>query len=95
MSHALHQALKVLIPVFGRAEVSRQMPFKVTYLATEPLPRTASGGLRERLLRGQASEAVPRRQPGVDVDRWSGEVVGCFRRKAVASKDPEDSGAPP
>ena len=35
---ALHQALKVLIPVLGRAEVSRQMPFKVTYLANGPNP---------------------------------------------------------
>ena len=33
---ALHQALKALIPVFGQAKVSQQMPFKATYLANKP-----------------------------------------------------------
>jgi len=73
---ALHQALKVLIPVFGRANVSKQMPFKATYFANKP-------NSDDRVWRVEGtgncpSPATERCRNGryvVDVNRWSGEVV--------------------
>ena len=64
---ALHQALKVLIPVFGRAKVSKQMPFKVTYFANKP-------NSDDRVWRVEGSNG----SFGADVNRWSGDVVRVF-----------------
>ena len=75
---ALHQALKVLIPVFGRAEVSKQMPFKTTYLANAP-------NSDERVWRIKGTPNCPSKKTkpctgsyGADVNRWSGHVVRVF-----------------
>lgn len=76
---ALHQALKVFIAIFGRTEVSSNMPFKVTYLAERP---TAE----ERVWRIEGTPACPDkktqqrrlRRYGAEVDRWSGDVVRVF-----------------
>ena len=72
---ALHQALKVLIAVFGQAKVSEQMPFKVTYLSNE---RSSD----QRVWRVEGSRTCPQktepcRKAGfsVDVNRWTGDVV--------------------
>jgi hypothetical protein len=76
---ALHQALKALIAVFGRTEVSSNMPFTVTYLEERP---TAE----ERVWRIEGTPACPDkktqhcrlRRYGAEVDRWSGHVVRVF-----------------
>ena len=76
---ALHQALKVLIPVFGRAEVSKQMPFKTTYLANAP-------SSDDRVWRIKGTPKCPNKKTedcrnssyGADVNRWSGNVVRVF-----------------
>ena len=75
---ALHQALKVLIPVFGREKVSKQMPFKVTYLADKP-------NSDDRVWRIEGTLNCPNRKKercgnghGADVNRWSGDVVRVF-----------------
>jgi len=76
-SAALHQALKVLIPVFGREKVSRQMPFKATYLADMP-------NSDDRLWRIEGTARCPHKEKescrgvGADVNRWSGHVVRVF-----------------
>jgi len=62
-----------------RAEVSRQMPFKVTWLAGGATPAD-----RVWRVEGTPGCADPQAKPcrvgshGVDVDRWSGEVVRVF-----------------
>ena len=76
---ALHQALKVLITVFGRTEVSLSMPFKVTYRVERP-------NADERVWRIEGTppcsdnktERCRRRSYGAEVDRWSGDVVRVF-----------------
>jgi len=76
---ALHQALKVLIVVFGRQEVGRQMPFRATYLADAPDPEG-------RVWRVEGSPDCVRRKAdpcrhgahGVEVNRWSGDAVRMF-----------------
>ena len=76
---ALHQGLKVLIPVFGRAEVSRQMPFKATFLANRPTSE-------ERVWRIRGTPNCPNKKTepcrkgsyGADVNKWSGHVVRVF-----------------
>ena len=76
-SAALHQALKVLMPVFGREKVTRQMPFKITYLADRP-------NSDDRVWRVEGSPHCPHRKKepcrgvGADVNRWSGDVVRVF-----------------
>jgi hypothetical protein len=78
---ALHQALKVLIPVLGRSEVRRQMPFKATYLADAPDPDgrvwrvEAAPDCRSR-------KADPCRDGGhvVELNRWSGDAVRVYPR---------------
>lgn len=77
---ALHQALKVLIPVFGRVEVSKQMPFKTTYLANRP-------NSDDRVWRIKGTPNCPNKKTehcrngsyGADVNRWSGNVVRVFK----------------
>jgi len=77
---ALHQALKVLIPVFGRAEVSKQMPFKTTYLANRP-------NSDDRVWRIKGTPNCPNKKTepcrngsyGADVNKWSGNVVRVFK----------------
>ena len=76
---ALHQALKVLIPVFGRANVSKQMPFKVTYFANK-------ANSDDRVWRIEGTRNCPNSKAehcrkgrySVDVNRWSGDVVRVF-----------------
>lgn len=74
---ALHQALKVLVSVFGQAKVSEQMPFKVTYLSNKP-------SSEQRVWRVQGSAKCPkgiepcRGSYGAEVNRWSGDVVRVF-----------------
>ena len=75
-SAALHQALKVLIPVLGRENVRKQMPFKVTYLANKP-------NSDDRVWRIEGTPNCPKgkdhcRVRGADVNRWSGDVVRVF-----------------
>ena len=74
---ALHQALKVLIAVFGQAKVSAQMPFKATYPSKK--------GNDQRVWRVEGSRNCPKTIEhcgtvsfGADVDRWSGDVVRVF-----------------
>lgn len=76
---ALHQALKVLIPVLGRAEVSRQMPFKATYLAHGPRSEDRVWRV-EGTPDCRSGKAKPCRDGshGADVNRWSGDVVRVF-----------------
>jgi hypothetical protein len=76
---ALHQALKVLIPVFGRANVSKQMPFEATYFANKP-------NSDDRVWRIEGTRNCPNSKAehcrkgrySVDVNRWSGDVVRVF-----------------
>lgn len=76
---ALHQALKALIPVFGQAKVSQQMPFKATYLANKP-------NSDDRVWRVEGTRNCPNSKAehcrkgryGVDVNKWSGDVVRVF-----------------
>lgn len=76
---ALHQALKVLIAVFGRVEVGMQMPFKVTYLTEKP-------STDERVWRiegtpnclNRKTEDCRRGSYGAEVNRWTGDVVRVF-----------------
>jgi hypothetical protein len=78
---ALHQALKILLPVLGRAEVARQMPFQATYLADAPDPDG-------RVWRVEAAPECRSRKPDpcregghvVEVNRWSGDVVRVHAR---------------
>jgi hypothetical protein len=76
---ALHQALKVFIAIFGRTEVSSNMPFTVTYLTERP-------AAEERVWRIEGTPACSDkktqqrrlRRYGAEVDRWSGDVVRVF-----------------
>lgn len=76
---ALHQALKVLIAVYGRTEVSSSMPFKVTYRAERP-------NAEDRVWRIEGTSACSDKKTqhcrlrscGAEVDRWSGDVVRVF-----------------
>jgi hypothetical protein len=76
---AIHQALKVLIPVFGRTEVSKQMPFKATYVAN-------GAKNDDRVWRVEGTPNCAGNKSGrcrtgpytADVDRWSGDVVRVF-----------------
>jgi hypothetical protein len=76
---ALHQALKVLIPVLGRAEVTRQMPFKATYLANGPNPDDRVWRVEGTPDCGnKKAKACRDASRGADVNRWSGDVVRVF-----------------
>lgn len=73
---ALHQALKVLISVYGQAKVSEQMPFKATYLS-------GKRNSEERVWRVEGSRKCPKRVErcgsyAADVNRWSGDVVRVY-----------------
>jgi hypothetical protein len=76
---ALHQALKALIAVFGRVEVSIRMPFKVTYLAEQP-------NTDERVWRIESTGNCPNKKTEhcgrgtyrAEVNRWTGDVVRVF-----------------
>jgi hypothetical protein len=76
---ALHQGLKVLVAVFGLAEVTMRMPYKVTYLAEQP-------GVDERVWRIEGAHDCRNGKPehcgpgryGADVNRWTGDVVRVF-----------------
>jgi hypothetical protein len=74
---ALHQALKALIAVFGRKEVSLRMPYKVTYLEKRSIPDVwiieSTGNCPDK--------KTERCEHGVyraEVDRWTGDVVRVF-----------------
>lgn len=74
---ALHQALKVLIAVFGRANVSKQMPFKATYFANKPNSDDRVWRI-EGTCPNKKAEHCRNGSYGADVNRWSGDVVRVF-----------------
>ena len=76
---ALHQALKVLIALHGRADVARQMPFKATYLANSPDPDGRVWRIEGTpACRDAKAKACGEGGYGVEVNRWSGDVVRVF-----------------
>jgi hypothetical protein len=76
---ALHQALKVLIALHGRAEVARHMPFKATYLANSPDPDGRVWRIEGTPDCGNPkAKACSESSYGVEVNRWSGDVVRVF-----------------
>ena len=76
---ALHQALKVLIPVFGRAEVSKQMPYKTTFLSNRPTSDDRVWRIKGTPnCENKKTEHCRKGSYGADENKWSGHVVRVF-----------------
>jgi hypothetical protein len=76
---ALHLALKALIPVFGRVEVSKHIPFKVTYLADklhseDRVWRVVGTPNRQN----NKSSHCRSGNFGAEINRWTGDIVRVF-----------------
>lgn len=76
---ALHLALKTLIPLFGHVEVSKHIPFTVTYLADKPHSED-----RIWLVVGPSNRqnnTSPRCRSGdfgAEINGWTGDIVRVF-----------------
>jgi len=72
---AVHLAMKAMIPVFGKDAVSRNMPFRASFLGDGPLPAERVWQVEGTRHCDQASRRCRGRVLGATLDKWTGDLI--------------------